>query len=366
VNEKVYPIRHNSLIKKLSLQWDLRMGPYRAFFPQSNADIEACQKILPGSKADNRRFAACQDTTSGRIVAVLFIRDAFEIIDDSRQKAIFNLHRLDDDQLAQMAWFSDVHFTSSEDKNLISQVLLSHCFIEILKIGGIGILLDSDVGHFPLFKRMGMRPVGTLHQTSEHGYSIPMIFLPDKDYLSLINSPVLDLLRGVNFSRYADICAWYYQLLRDYSELQIGSAFYPESEADFASHHTITEGLSNEGREALLRNAMVFKCGPGEVLMTENDGGRSFGFIEKGVVKVVIGGKTVVLLSRGDIFGEIAFVMNSKRSAQVIAVSPDTEVVLLHPNAIEQIKDEKDRTTIWQNLARVLAQKVVLTNKLLQ
>ena len=110
---------------------------------------------------------------------------------------------------------------------------------------------------------------------------------------------------------------------------------------------------------------MVIKCREGEVLITENDGGKSFGFIQKGIVKVLIGSKTIVMLGEGDIFGEIAYILNTKRTAQVIAASPDTEIVLFSDSAINSLENNEDRAVVWRNLARVLAQRVVLTNKLL-
>ena len=101
------------------------------------------------------------------------------------------------------------------------------------------------------------------------------------------------------------------------------------------------------------------------MLITENDGGKAFGFVRKGLVKVVIGGKTVVLLGEGDIFGEIAFILHTRRSARVVAASPDTEVVLFSESALNDLEKDADRAIIWRNLARVLAQRVVVTNKLL-
>ena len=80
---------------------------------------------------------------------------------------------------------------------------------------------------------------------------------------------------------------------------------------------------------------------------------------------MVIGGKTLVLLGEGDIFGELAFILNSKRTAEVIAASPDTEIVLFNISALDSLENEADKVVIWQNLSRVLAQKVVLTNRLL-
>lgn len=374
-----------SLIKKLSLQWDLWTGQFRAFFPTNVEDIQACYSLITENKSSasaelseindglqfenpeesNTRFAACIDTRKGEIIACLCINDALFLKTNPAKVNLYHFDRLDDAQLAQIAVLSHQTINNVYLKTTAFQILMSHCFIEILKAGGQASIMLCDPGHFSIYKRMGMRPFGTLAKNEAGDYYIPMIFLPDNDYLSLIHSPVLPLMRGVDFEPYQPICQWYYQLVRENTELQVGSAFYPENEDFFEAHQAITEGLSDSGREAFLKNALVIKCREDEVLITENDGGKAFGYVRQGLVRVVIGSQTIVVLGQGDIFGEIAFILNSKRTAEVVAASPDTEVVLFSESAIKQLKDERDRTIIWRNLSRVLAQRLVLTNKLL-
>ena len=368
----------SSLIEKLSVHWDLWIGQYRAFFPIREEDLKACARLMEGmtDRASDRsapertaglpmRLAACRDSQNGEIVACLHLVDALQLKTDPEKAGRYHLHLFDEEGLESIAALSDLVIRTDYLKTQAPAILMSHCFIEILKAGGQAILMLCDPGHFSIYKRLGMRPVGPLQKMPGGDTHIPMIFIPDQDYLSIIHSPVLPMLRGLDFNAYLPLCQWYYQLLRENSELQIGSAFYPDSVEDMDGQLAITEDLSRKGRETLLRNAMVIKCREGEILIKENDGGKAFGFVREGLVNVVIGSKTVVLLGKGDIFGEIAFILNSKRTAQVIAASPDTEVVLFNESAIKRLDDEKDRTAIWRNLARVLAQRVMLTNKLL-
>ena len=361
-----------SLIEKLSLQWDLRLGPYRAFFAVSEKEIVDCAQLagLLGEEGQTlhndppRQFAVCEDTRTNKMVACLCLNDVAELSEDRTKKEAFNLSLFKEEWLMEMAVLTPIYFQVNEDKALISQVLISHCFIEILKAGGQALVIPCDIGFFSIYKRFGLRPIGSLRNDLGDGHSIPMILLPDWEYLSLIHSPVLDMFQSSHFPPYQDICQWYYRLVRENSELQIGSAFYPEQQDDFAKHHALTEGLSSKGLERFLDSAMVVKCREGEVLISENDAGKAIGYIQKGIVHVVIGGKTVVLLSEGDIFGEIAFILNTKRSAQVIAAGPDTEIVLFSSKTIHSL-GEGDKMIVWRNLSRVLAQRLVLTNRLL-
>lgn len=367
-----------SLVKSIGLQWDLRMGPFRAFFPSTEEDRKRCAHLAQNNlfeenyntvTADGdqiiRQIAACEDTRTGEIVACLFLEDALQMSNSSKKSTIYNLSLFNEEQLSETVILSHLSLDNIDQKATVVQVFLSHCFIEILKAGGQAMVISCDVGYFSIYKRLGMRPIGALTKSDQGNSFIPMIFIPDKNYLTLISSPVLDTLRGADFTKYETVCTWYYKLVKENSELQIGSAVYPENNAEFVGHQSITEGLSEAGLAAFLNNAMVVDCREGEVLLMENDGGRTFGFIQKGIVKVVIGGKTVVLLSEGDIFGELAFILNTKRTAQVIATSDETEIVLFSATAINSLENEADKVAIWQNLARVLAQRVVLTNRLL-
>jgi hypothetical protein len=367
-----------SLVKSISLQWDLRMGPFRAFFPNTEEDRKRCAHLAQNELFEEdystviadgdqiiRQIAACEDTRTGEIVACLFLEDALQMNNSSKKSKIYNLSLFNEEQLSETVILSHLSLDNVEQKATVAQVFLSHCFIEILKAGGQAMVISCDIGYFSIYKRLGMRPIGALTKSDQGGSFIPMIFIPDKHYLTLISSPVIDTLRGADFTKYETVCAWYYKLVKENSELQIGSAVYPENNAEFVGHQSITEGLSEKGLATFLNKAMVVDCREDEVLLMENDGGRTFGFIQKGIVKVVIGGKTVVLLSEGDIFGELAFILNTKRTAQVIAASDETEIVLFSATAINSLENEADKVVIWQNLARVLAQRVVLTNRLL-
>jgi hypothetical protein len=259
------------------------------------------------------------------------------------------------------------HFTLQPEfhKSAAPTVLLCHCIVEVLKAGGKGIVIPCALEHYSAFKRVGFRPVGALQETADGHHVIPMVCMPDEEYLTIIHSPLLPYLRELDFSAYQDLVDWYYRLVRENKALQTGSAYYPEEKKGVGRYPAITEGLSASGRDTFLRDAMVVRCRPGEILINENDGGRAFGYVRKGLVQVVIGGKTVISLGEGDIFGEIAFILRSRRTAEVVAASPGTEVVLFNESAVDRLRTDADRRAIWQNLARVLAQRLVVTNNLL-
>ncbi len=371
-----------SLTDRISVQWDLWIEQFRAFFPSDEVDIQAGKKLLrdhsrggapdhpfgsQGSGLLPVRWAACQDTRSGSIIACLQLSDLLggDAEDLQRAKDLYPLETMPvplQELLVKTRYFT---LLPDYQRSAATTVLLCHCVVEVLKAGGKGLLLPCALEHYSACKRVGMRPVGTLQETASGQLVIPMICVPDEEYLSIIHSPLLPYLRELKFDRYQDIVQWYYRLVRENKALQTGSAFYPEDKNGTGNYPPLIDGLSETGRETFLRGAMVMKCRPGEVLIDEHEGGRTFGFVRKGLVEVVIGGKTVVTLGEGDIFGEIAFILQSKRTAEVVAVSPGTEVVLFNETSVQRLHTEADRRVIWQNLARLLAQRLVMTNNLL-
>ena len=85
-----------SLVKSIGLQWDLRMGPFRAFFPTTEADGKRCAHLannelfeeeIDSNPQDKdpiiRQIAACEDTRTGEIVACLFLEDALQMSNSS-------------------------------------------------------------------------------------------------------------------------------------------------------------------------------------------------------------------------------------------------------------------------------------------
>ena len=43
--KSILVMTQKSLVKSISLQWDLRMGPFRAFFPSTEKDRKRCAHL---------------------------------------------------------------------------------------------------------------------------------------------------------------------------------------------------------------------------------------------------------------------------------------------------------------------------------
>ena len=81
-------------------------------------------------------------------------------------------------------------------------------------------------------------------------------------------------------------------------------------------------------------NSETFK--PGEDIVFEGQGGDQMYFISRGRLNVILSGERVFLLSDGDFFGEIALILDTPRTASVVAETTTT-LYSLHRNDFNQI-----------------------------
>jgi CRP-like cAMP-binding protein len=122
------------------------------------------------------------------------------------------------------------------------------------------------------------------------------------------------------------------------------------------------QNLSPTGKNELLKNAITMTCGVGEKVIAEGDGGKNLGLIIKGALEVRKENKVLAILGPGDTFGEMAFILNEPRSADVISAVPGTEVILMSLSSLNRLSKTEDKAKVWQNLARLLARRLMGRN----
>jgi CRP-like cAMP-binding protein len=103
-----------------------------------------------------------------------------------------------------------------------------------------------------------------------------------------------------------------------------------------------------------------------EFIFHIGDQGAGAAIILSGVIEIRYNDTVLARLSRGDFFGEIALVLDERRTADAIAVQ-DTELVFfLRPDLEEWIKRAPQHgAKLSANLAHVLAKRLAHANKML-
>ncbi len=98
-------------------------------------------------------------------------------------------------------------------------------------------------------------------------------------------------------------------------------------------------GFTDAHIDEIMAASSMFTFQPGAVVIQEGDIDNSFYIIVRGDVEVRKQDKLIVTLHEGDCFGEIGFLMASKRTASIIATS---EVLVLKVNAMLMETVSKD------------------------
>ena len=375
-----------TLLQNLAAQWDLWTGRYHAFFAESEEDIQGCVDVLEAVRRQelNRvagnsvldshsfgdhqldyRLVACRDTKTGQIIGCMRLTNALQTkpIQSSREE--YQLDLFEDEMLDKLSIFTRLVVLKHYRRSPAAVVIVGYTFASILEQGGLGMLMSCEPNLFSLYKRLGCRPIGPLHNSPSGGYRVPMIGIADKELFIECGSPAMPMFKNVDWDKFASMRQWYADLVKQLGGINVGVEFYKASqEADEEAEHAIlTDGLSEKGKKAFLKNAMTIQCNEGDVIAAEHDGGKAFGIVRRGMVEAVKGNKTVNLLGEGDVFGEIAGVLNMNRSADLIAATPGTEVILFSVSAIKRIKDDGDKAVVWHNMAQLLARKVLATTE---
>ena len=366
------------LIEKLSHRWDILSGRYQFLKVENSDDLKGCLHVLNevrlkelnrvagksvldshalNSTGIDYSLMACRDTKTDKIVGCIKVTKSCQVKDMPYSVQEYRLDVFPEEMLDKLWIFTRLAVLKSYRKSPVSLLLLGNTFAKLMEEGCLGALLTCEPSLYSMYKSLGMRPIGSAANSPSGGYRIPMIFFPDLDYLKKINSPALLWSKYFQPPQFKPIIDWYEHLADQKREMRVGVSMYREGEEEL--DHILTAGLSDRGKRDFLKNAISIKCRMDDVIVAANDGGKVFGLIKKGVAQVVINGQSVALLSEGAIFGEIAFLLDTNRTATLIAADDETEVLLFSASALKRLADHEDQVIIWRNLAKVVARRLV-------
>lgn len=122
------------------------------------------------------------------------------------------------------------------------------------------------------------------------------------------------------------------QLTRVYDDLRYAERKISQREnRDALMSLSFFNGFPHEDIDEIMAASTMLTFPPGTVVIQEGDIDNSFYIIVRGDVEVRKADRLIVTLHEGDCFGEIGFLMSSKRTASIISI---TDVLVLKVNAI--------------------------------
>ncbi|MDH5217269.1 MAG: cyclic nucleotide-binding domain-containing protein [Gammaproteobacteria bacterium] len=104
----------------------------------------------------------------------------------------------------------------------------------------------------------------------------------------------------------------------------------------------------------------------GDYIFKYGDQGAGAAMIQSGHVEIRFEDTTLATLQRGDFFGEIALVLDERRTADAIATEPCDLIFFLRPDLEEWIaRSPQQGARLSNNLAHVLAKRLLHANHML-
>ena len=314
------------------------------------------------AEVDSKLYAV-RDTQDGRVVGCVRSTPVAQIatLPDSRRE--YELDKFPPELIERSEVITRLAILKDHRKTAASPALFRKLYDDALDEGRLLLgLLSCEPGLYAGYLRIGFRPVGAVHQGASGGFRIPMVFVNhDLEHLKQVRSPLARQLARRSGPHPQEGVLWYRALEAREGNIHPGVAFYMD-DGKQEVHAPLTRGLSEDGRADLLRNAMEVDCHPGDVVVAAGDGGRSMGFVVRGLVQVETQQRVVALLGEGELFGEMAVALEKPRTANVVAASDDTRVLMLSQSCLARLRDPADVARAWRNLARVLATRVQRRN----
>ena len=97
------------------------------------------------------------------------------------------------------------------------------------------------------------------------------------------------------------------------------------------------DGLSEEEAERCLGHSNIIECEAGDRVLKKGGVARNLFVVLDGTVEVRDGDATLAVLGPGDVFGEMAFLLDRPRSADVYAATDGVRVLSLSEGAIRKL-----------------------------
>lgn len=303
---------------------------------------------------------ACIDNDTGQIVGTLRHTFSNHVWNDTKYAQEYRFHLLPENLNSQISILSRLAILPDYRKSAAIYELILGIYRQGIETYDSELALCvCEPQLFPMYRRLGFRPLDKIFISPFGGYRLPLFLASkDYDYFKQIGSPYYKIANQLNFPKGDAGLRWMYEFALDSQLVAPGFTVIPDQDnLDF--HSCILKNLNSESQKSLLKKAIHIECELGDVVIAKGTGGRNLGFVKTGALEVRSHGKLITVLGEGDVFGEIAFILDIPRTADLVAVVPQTEVVLLRFSSVEQLKNEKDKTQIWRNLSELLSKRLI-------
>lgn len=236
---------------------------------------------------------------------------------------------------------------------------------------GVQVSLGACEPHLlSLYLGLGARTFADHNINSpEAGYLIPILWVPqDVAYLRSLGSPLADWItdRGDE----ALIPPIVTRLLADGGavrshRLGAGDVFSAEVRRTLTGLGdgavSALDGLLDDEIEALLHHSNIIECDAGDLVLKKGGVAHNMFVVLEGVLEVRDGDRVVHVMGAGELFGEMAFLLEQPRSMDVYAATDGTRILSLSDGHLRRLIDREPRATalLLMNLSKMLCYRLI-------
>ncbi len=234
---------------------------------------------------------------------------------------------------------------------------------------------DCSPHLLPFYEQVGYRRYSGAYNDSSFGYKVPILMvLGDHGYLTQARSPLASSLpeasddaeaRGWFETQYPDAVV---PLTAGFVGDQAFWEILTERVARDPVHHVaLWQGMTPEQIQGLLQAATIIPVRSGDFLIRKGDRENTVYVLLNGIVEVTSDpsyNRPLTILGAGDTIGEIGFLRDVPRTADVVART-EAEVLVLSGEFLESLLEEQPKIAakLMFNLARELAARLTLTSE---
>jgi predicted GNAT family N-acyltransferase len=256
--------------------------------------------------------------------------------------------------------------------SLLAPQLLAAAYDAFRGAEGELLFLRCAANMVSLYEVMGFRRYRPGAVDGEGGFRLPMVMITgDWPYFEAVKSPLLD-----NVQQHAPnvtLGDWFEQRFPEHarpaSVRVLGRDEFLRSFAARMNDASIPllDDLDGDEKEHLFLSAGHEDVPAGDVVLRKGEGGTAMYLVLDGAIEVrdSRGGKARVLgtLGAGQLFGEAGFLMNTPRSADVVAIT-DTHLVVLDQPAFAKLSAQHPAVAlkVMRNLCRTLCLRLYAHN----
>jgi hypothetical protein len=229
---------------------------------------------------------------------------------------------------------------------------------------------DCEPHLLNLYLGLGQRTYSKRNVNStEAGYLIPILFVPeDVAYLRRINSPLLEYVR--DFGSDARIPACVERIISAGSavmsrRLMASAAYWGEvhgalSELE-ANRISALDGFTEEDAARCLEKSTIIECAAGDRLLKKGGVARNLFVVLDGTLEVRDGEMPLAVFGPGDVFGEMAFLLERPRSKDVYAATDGVRVLSLSEATLRQLikSDPAIAAHLLLNISKMLCLRIL-------